>query len=420
MTLNQLFLFSWTVLVVNGALPMIQLLILGRVPMPPSTPKLLLIAVAYIILLWRKKWQTPRAITSWVLVMAIYLFVCYFVWTANPSPEGYSLSGIASYYMGFVILALAFTLPGSLSSQSIALFLIVLSIPLDLLGISQYLSGESILPQSEDSGSSYSMVNSVNFHGALRGFSLFSSGLEFGNFVNLVSCILVAAIFLKRKGGARIRLGAFVALLLSACAVYSTLTRAVYGQFLLGITSAILFSRSSPARGHVLLFTLIFGGVGFSVIFAVPFVQSLLSSDLTSSGSLLMRLVEWGYYSGHLLAGDLTTLLFGTGLTQGGNVGDITIDNGPLAVAYQAGILGLILWLWGGYIVLRFVQEQLRANPLSALHVGVAAYVSTWLYICLWNTLPDNGARVAVLAALCAASAKRDELEAPLELKELR
>jgi len=399
--------------VIDGALATAQLLVTSSVVLPPVVPKIALIAVAVAVTLVNQRWQAPSFLTVWVTIFTIYLYACSSVWPASADPLD-SEENLLLYHTGFILLALSFCCAGGLSERTIALAIVSLSIPLAVLGIAQHLSGNPLLPQDLESVSSstpedYFGINSPGFYGQLRGFSLFTSGLNFGHFLNLAVAILTP-LFCTLRGYSRLK----VALLLTLCGagVYSTLTRAVYVQLAFVISSALLFVFIPKTRRLLGLLTLVFGILAAVLVTLIEPLQELNSGDILASDSMVLRLAEWARCWEDLTNDTVSVLLLGTGFMQGKS---LIIDNGPIAVAYQAGIIGLLIWVVGIVIVLRYVKQRLAASP-SYFTIGIAAYITSWLCATMFNVSTDDGPRIAILLVLCqsgTASGKGSQIDRP-------
>lgn len=402
---------AWLCLVIDAVIPTAQLLAVGSIVLPPILPKLALIAIGAAATLLTLRWRTPRSLALWLVAFTIYLLICSArLWNlAATDPD--ADSNLLYYYTGFFILALCHSCRGTLPERTVWQTIVALSAPLAVLGICQNLSGDPILPllpNSDDAADPFSDGNislvATDFHGELRGYSLFTSGLAFGHFLNLAVGILIPMLCHKRGYSRLITLGL---LMLSAVAVYSTLTRAVYIQLGIVAVSALLFTLTPRARGRIGLLNISFGLCAAVVVTVIQPLTALNTSGILVGDTYRLRLAEWALCWNDLTR-SATTVLFGTGATEGQS-NYVVIDNGPLAVTYQAGIIGLLFWVAGIYIILRYVKQRLAASP-SYLTIGVAAYMTSWLCASMFNLATDEGARITVLLVLChsAASPRRD------------
>lgn len=392
----------WLCVAIDGALPTVQLLFTGDVLLPPIVPKLVLIAIGTALTIFNQRWRAPPLLTAWIAAFTIYLCACSMFWPPSADLEGES-ENLLFYHVGFILLAVSYSCIGSLQDRTVALTIVALSVPLGVLGIAQHLSGDPLLPQDLESISSstpeeYFNINSPGFYGQLRAFSLFTSGLNFGHFLNLAVGILISLLCTSRSHS---RLIVMLLLMLCGAAVYSTLTRAVYLQLPVVAVSALLFTMIPKTRGFIGLLTVVFGILAALVVFLIEPLVELNSNDILSNDSIVLRLAEWAACWDDLTSDSVWVLLLGTGFLQGKF---LIIDNGPIAVAYQAGIIGLVFWILGIVLVLRYVKSRLVASP-SYLTIGVAAYVTSWLCATMFNLSTDEGPRIAILLVLSQSGA---------------
>lgn len=413
------FVVAWTLMVVPGMLPTLELLVSGNVFLRPSVPKIALLIIAPLAIMAKGQWKIPRSLTVAIIAFSCYLILCCLVWSATlyGDQEQHALVTLVGYYLNFFVLVLSFGLQGSLSARQIILYIVILSLPIEILGIAQHFTDSPIIPEPP-AGDRNFHLNSTSFFGQLRGYSLFSSGLEFGHFIVLASGILCALTLsgIKRLSG----LLALVLLGVAALAVYSTLTRAAYIQLALTLFSVTLLIWMPWFRRRLFILVLGYGLIGAFISFAAPLIQGLFSGsslDLADNESFLMRVDEWQHYGVELMNAQPLTLFFGTGITQDDEK-DITFDNGPLAVAYQIGLLGLMLWSMLMYVVVRYASICVSRRP-SALTLGISAYMTTWLYSCMLNIAIDDGARMAILLVLAGSSydSVRQQQSLPRSLK---
>lgn len=394
---------AWLCLVIDTALPTAQQLALGTVVLPPAVPKMALMVIGAGTTLLSLRWRTPPILAAWLVAFSLYLCVCSTsVWNlAATQPD--ADSNLIYYYTGFIILALSYSCCGTLSERTVSRTIVTLAAPLALLGLAQHLLGDPILPllpgtdaEADPSSDANAVLSAIEFHGEVRGYSLFTSGMAFGHFLNLAVGILIPLMCHRR--GYR-RLLAFSLLALCAAAVYSSLTRAVYIQLAIVVVSALLFSWAPKTRARAGLLNFFFGILAAVVVNVIEPLTVLSDSGILTGDTYRLRLAEWAYCWEELTNGTIGVLLLGTGVTEGQN-NFIVIDNGPLAVTYQAGIVGLVFWLAGMCILMNYAKGRLAAAP-SPLTIGVAAYLTSWLSSSMFNLATDDGARMAVVLVLC-------------------
>jgi O-antigen ligase len=403
---------AWLFLIIDAALPTAQLLAMGSIVLPSAVPKIALMVIGAANTLLSLRWRAPPILAAWLVVFIIYLYACSTnVWNlAATEPD--ADSNLLYYYIGFIILTLSYSCCGTLPERTVSLTIVTLSAPLALLGLGQHILGDPILPllpgsdsAADPSSDANSVLVATEFHGEVRGYSLFTSGMALGHFLSLTVGILIPLVYNWR--GYR-RLIAFLLLTLCVAAVYSTLTRAIYIQLAIVTVSALLFTLLPKTRGRVGLLNFFFGVLAALVVNIIEPMTVLSDSGVLAGDTYRLRLAEWAYCWNELTSGTLGVLLLGTGVTEGQN-NFVVIDNGPLAVIYQAGIIGLLFWIAGMCILLKYAKVRLAAAP-SPLTIGVAAYVTSWLSASMFNLATDEGARIAVLLVLCHSAASLSKI----------
>src|ERR1700688_140504 len=143
--------------------------------------------------------------------------------------------------------------------------------------------------------------------------------------------------------------------LFAAASCYSTLTRTAFLLFIFVTIAAVIFTFGrSPRRmtwqpliGLVVALVIAFGGIGQKVSEA---------RTLTDTGSLDLRVLQWGTYGEQLLRSTLPQQLFGLGFCQAekpliipvddvkiGNAYSILVDNMYLALTLHIGLVGMVI-----------------------------------------------------------------------------
>lgn len=391
--LAYLFLVTFFLLIVEGALPQAQMLLFsGDIPVKSIVLKLLLVLLLgtcfALHILRSSTVVVVRKLTVPYLVFALYL-VLHFVLLRAEYPVDYLLQSYNTYY--FFLLLFPFAAFLSAEPKSFSRMLILVSAPLLVLGFAQYLSNSSILPVA--SNDNYFSVFSHEYYGRVRAFSLFNSGLNYGHFLCLFGAFLLCHLVRARRRAWFFLLPA-LALVVLAC--YTTLTRNLYIEFALTQVTALLLLRRRKLSPSSLRYRLVaavpflYGVLASVFIFVMPLIEVLSGSGalLLKQESLVIRVQAWLYYLPLWLNNGLKTLLFGVGLVQHERfpiTESVVIDNSFLAIGLHIGLVGLLLWfvlMWRLWRYLLAIQARMPDNiPLAAM----AALWSTWISSGLFN-----------------------------------
>jgi hypothetical protein len=383
---EYIFITIFFLLLIEGALPQVQMAIFaGNVIIPNVALKVLLMGLIFLGLCIRLccsgsiLWHRPifTAYFFFVIYLGVHLLV-----KSDEFPFDYLLLSYNSYYFFFLLLPFAVYLPAR--TRIVNRWLVLLSLPLLVLGFSQYVSNAPLVPLASPDESF--KVYSVDYYGQTRAFSLFNSGLNYGHFLSLLGAF-TAYYLVRGKKTNRIR--AFVFLLILTAACYSTLTRNLYLEFGFTLLTALLLARRSGAGDRDFRPLPRYLPVFYAVV-AVVFVygvQLLLATrggaaKLLGQESLYQRYVQWQYYFPLWADSGLKNLLFGVGLIQNERfpvTEDVLIDNTFLAIGVHIGLIGLVLWLvlmWKLWNYLLQIQALIPGNPFV---LAIVALSSTWM-----------------------------------------
>lgn len=379
--LSICFFVLWCFMVIDGLLPQIEMSIFnGFIPLYTSTVKILFIVVGTFTLFLRKQVKVPKEILVWWLLLVAYILLQMIILSLR---FGYSYIYIIfsynAYYYSLLIFPLFYAFSGIISEKIFYRFLVFISIPLVILGLAQYFCNNPIIPVK--SVDNYFQVQSWNFYGRVRSFSLFSSALSFGHFLAFMISLIISTLVLQKY---RSRLVIFLVFLLILLAGFTTLTRAIYLEIILTLVMALFINFSHPSKLLLSLITIINGLFGFLFAYGIaPIVNYIGASfKIFSTESLIMRYNEWITCIGIWLNRNIMTAFFGTGLIQNDRFAlsqNLIIDNNFIAVGVHIGLIGLIIYFGFFWSIWRQLVKNLTCSS-SIFTVAVISFFSTWLF----------------------------------------
>ena len=374
----QIFLFSGIVIIKNIALKAILVLCL--------TGCLLVHLLKTGKITWIRKIIIPYSLFLSYLAVHLWLF-------KNSYPLDYLLFSYNAYY--FFLLMFPIAAYVSLNMGFFNKLILYISVPLLSIGLLQFLLNEPILPLT--SADDYFRVISWEYYeGKIRAFSLFSSGLNYGQFLSLIGAFAACHVYRKRALG---RVAALMVLLAVSIAVYTTLTRNIYIQYLFTVLTAfLLVRRTTPgvrprveASGFVIVLPFLYTLLSALLVFGVQLflLVYLHNPVLMNEETLNSRLLAWVSYFPLWTKNGLFQFLFGAGLFQGREefiiVDQVLIDNNFLAVGLHIGLIGLLLWaflmwrIWKWMLCVAFRQSE------NVMVLAIVSIWATWLSSGLFN-----------------------------------
>lgn len=374
--------------IVTGLLGQLQIAFFsGRIVIPQAITKIGLLGSLSLLLLYGKfQVRHNNFVILWWL-FTIYLLVHSLVISGTSEFTLNSLFfSYNAYYFYFLLIPFYIMVEKNVTDKVLVQSLLLLFIPLSLLGIAQYEFRQPFVPTESVDGK-FIVFSSV-FFGSVRAFSLFTSGLEFGNFLGIMAPLTVI-LFLKNRGIKK----AFWLLmfLLAIWAGYATLTRNIYISIAFASSAAIVINSSIKKNKKNLInwLPVLFGALSWSLTYAANYISNLFGSkqDVLSSLSVQMRLESWSYYSDLWLENGVVTALFGTGIVQNNRFEQFTsilIDNNFLSIGYHIGIIGLTLWIlimWKMWSVMlsRVIQDK------TVLSIALTSFYATWISSGIYN-----------------------------------
>ena len=395
----------WLFFEVNGLLPQIQITITGGLVIVRAVfIKITLVIFLLLLFIIRHKISLPASLIYGWLSFLSYLFFVLLIRTFQGVPFTYILASFNAYYFFIIVLPLLFLTKGMVRENTAILLLSILATILSVVGSLQSLTSDPLL--ATHSLDDYFKVNSWNFHGKVRAFSFFSSGLSFGQFLILIAQVLIVVTMQPRISFIK-RISAFVLLLLVFATTFLTYTRVVYLQSIFSTLFTlvyILLLRQNYSRKEffvkraIQLSPLVYGLVGIVLTFIIYILMSTNSqsyflagsSPLFSENSFKSRLAEWSFYGSEQWLSSAFSFLFGTGYFQSDRFlvssNPVIIDNAFLAVGVHIGFFGLVLWTLLMWEMWKIMSAWAMKSP-SPMALGVLAYASTWPILGMFNII---------------------------------
>jgi len=415
-------------LFIDGLLPQVQMLLFsGSVPLKNVMVKMLL-AVCLGGTLFLYTFRAGKILTLRQIMFPYALFLLYLIVHCllfrDSFPIDYLLFSYNAYYYYVIMLPLAAHL--SLSSESFSRWLFVLSIPLLFVGILQSVLNDPLLPVASSDG--YFEVLSWRYYEQVRSFSLFSSGLNYGQFLSLFGAFAVyQAINARRRGR---RLFFWVLLIVTTFAIYTTLTRNIYIQYAFTLFTALILSwctkrRISVSGLRVAFLPVLFGIISAALVFGVQGYLLFFAGDRTilRDDSLTMRLNQWIYFFPYWTQNGWDRLLFGTAMLQGGDkffaAENIIIDNTFLNIGLHSGLIGLLLWMMLMWKLWRWMLRNLDMFRDNSVLIAIAAVWSTWISSGIFNATASLYPMLAMVALPIALTARRLQSQQRLPVRPL-
>jgi hypothetical protein len=393
-----LVIFAALTLVVNGALPQLEMVATGGdILFKPRQLTIFALSFGTILLLKGRLRSSP--LLPITLFLAGYLplealFLHFY--------QGLSFAAIRSSLDCFAFLVVAGTaslVPIELKSRHILGFLSVLTIACLIISAAQFFTNSPVV--RTDSSDLTFHVQSYQFIDQTRAFSLFANGLDAGVFYSFMGGI--ASSYCLRR---RTRKFGLVLFLLCAFGCYATYTRLAMVGFVVSSFAVVVISKKQLMRFSLLLPILSLCCALLIVVQGLRTVGGAGRKDLANVSSLDQRIVAWGMYGGKFLAGSPTDILFGIG--QGPytpfsapdrleNAAPIPVDNAYLLILLGSGLLGLGISGVSYWCFWTFLRKRALASEDHLLQ-GIAGIFATIPFFSLVNDLPIQTILLLLLA----------------------
>ncbi|CAM3713684.1 hypothetical protein DESA109040_20485 [Deinococcus saxicola] len=297
------------------------------------------------------------------------------------------------YFYLILLYILIFTQRFGLNKDFEKMF-IYIAIPLAGLAITQHFTRNSILPLESANGQ-FKVLSWLFWNNGMyqvRGYSLFSNAVDFGIFIIFCLGIMLQKINLRLLNSKNIFvIIIFIILIISA---YSTLTRNIYIGVMITMLSSLAY-RKLKKMNILLVLPLISLALGFLISFSGNIIEQS-SLNLSNSASLGIRQEVWADIWQKLSNGEVLSILFGDGRYQaeaGNKIASFLIDNSFLQfIAYQ-GIVGLILFVYLYFYILK----NALGRPKNALWCGFYGLLVAWPAMAVFNILVPQLAILTLL-----------------------
>ena len=346
----------------------------------PLYPALVLIVL--VVILFKRRLRVDVGMTWAALALSTYLLAIFGAQSASASlPFNYLVNGYNASFLLVLLLLAAFFAPAFITQKTSVRFLIGVALVTSALGILQYLLEDPILPTEIGLFKVSAWRYLDTMPPRVRGFSLFSSALNFGFFLIFM---LGMALYLCRSSRWGI---ALLAIILMAC--FCTLTRNIYLSAPFAMIGALLYTRGTRRPTLLWLTPLL----ALAAALTVSGVETG-GTGLTDSRTLGLRASYWrDEVQRQLVAGE-ADIFFGQGLYQdaGEGSGRLFVDNTYLQMIAQVGLFGLVLYLWLYAALLRWTITQ---RP-SAMSCALYGFLVAWPFLAMFNIAVAEFARFAI------------------------
>ncbi|QQE79209.1 hypothetical protein [Alicyclobacillus sp. SO9] len=407
----------WLLLIDGALLPQFQLWVFHRILITSYVLKLSAFVLVFVGAFRAKSFRIPKKFIFLYSIFLSYLLIELFLYSSFTSSHltlAYWIFGYDLYYFGIILMPVVFNLKNVFSERAVVVLTLLISIPLIVIGILQYIYNQPLVPTSSPSGTF--QIPSYIFFGQIRVFSLFGSGLSFGSFMVFVMVLSLSQLGNIRNIWGKITITGILSA--STFEIYTTFTRNDYVEALAVLICWVLLKKSRK-KSWLIPLPVLFGLVG---IYLLYFYQGTGSgaSHISSTLSLMIRRQEWAYWGSQWWGKSIFTFLFGTGYIQSNNfvsLRDITIDNSFLAVGLQIGLCGLLLWFGLMWKMWTFALDAAFKNK-TALSLSIAAFISTWMLTNMFNLSTEQYTLVFVLLAITGLHEKPNSYASVASLKE--
>ncbi|MFC5865385.1 hypothetical protein ACFPT7_23980 [Acidicapsa dinghuensis] len=354
----------------DGLLPQMQMFLLGgQVLVGSVLVKPILLIGLVIGCLYRPQLNiSSLPMISWLLCIGFLVAeIAYLIIACDISLIDI-LKSYNSYYLLLLAGPAAVEFRNMVSEKTISRSVIGLFLVCAIIGIAQHVLNKPLL-YTESSNGAF-QVQSWDFFGEVRAFSLFSSGLNFGLFCSLCGALGVALLRNSPLKGSLLWV-------LAAIACYSTLTRVCYVVFACSSASAFVLTFGKNKR-RGLWHPALYCALGIStLLYGLNSIATGNTGDLGSSISLIDRINEWTYYTDLITHSTLSHRLLGFGIFQSDKLTQLTpmaIDNLLLGLVLHIGMLGLLLF----GVLMTKMWLYLRHKAITDRQPFVIAASSMW------------------------------------------
>jgi hypothetical protein len=382
--LGSMALVALLLCVINYALSELQIIAVGRVPVPQSMVKIALFAFLLVpMLLYGKVDLSDFPTTAWLAVVGYLIFEFAFLWMGQGrKPSDVFLSYNAGYG-AFLLAPVALVSRSRVPEKAAIRILLFAFVACAILGWAQFLLQDPIIPLASGDGD-FSIVTAY-IGGELRVLSFFANALEYGAFNVVIAAIGIGMCI--EPGGWKKGIPVY-AVAVATC--YTTLTRNVFLQVLVATLAALIFvfGRRLNRNKWMPLMALALGAIlafsGFLAFLRDPHGGTGIRSDL----SFQSRVMQWTFYAAKFARASLWQQLFGFGIWQADRSGtrEAIADNIYWGLVMHIGLIGLVVVLVLIWAIWKRVWAQAIERP-TPLAIGIASYWTTVAMAGLFNNM---------------------------------
>jgi O-Antigen ligase len=394
-------------IVVDGALPQLEMAITGGSLLFAPKPHILLILGLGSMLMLKGRFQSSELLPITLLLLAYFILEVIFLHFYR------ELGFIAvrqslEHVLLLLIAAAASVVPLQLKARHVLASLVVITFACLIVSAAQFLTNLPVVPT--ESADHTFQVEAYGFLGKTRAFSLCGSALQAGIFYSFMGA--VATRFCLQRG--RRTFGLFL-LPLCAFGCYATYTRLVMFGFILATIAVFLMSRKGLARFSLLLPILSLGCAVLLIAQGIRTAGGAGRNDLANSSSLDQRVLDWAMYSKKFLAGSPVDILFGTGLASYApdtlpdrpeNAAPVPVDNTYLLILLSTGICGLVLLGVAYWRIWTFLHKRALSSK-SPLFIGITGMFATVPFL---GAISDPPNQVILLLLLAVSLDEGDDV----------
>jgi hypothetical protein len=381
--------------IINCALPELEMLITGgRCPVPIAAIKIACFGLLILLTLTYGRLDLSAFPTvMWLVVMTFLLLDFPYLWFWQGKTPGEILLAYNAYYCPLIFAPLACAFTGRLSERQATQILVGIFLVCALIGWAQFIFQTQVVQLASSDGNfriyaSYWMQEGSS---TVRGFSIFGSALEYGNFAVLAAAIGIG--MCGRPGGWITGVPLY---LFAAACCYTTLTRVVFLELIFATFAAVTFTFGRSSRRMIWqpLVALVTGGI-IALSGVAEFVGQ--KKTLYDASSLQLRLLQWEIYGVELLHSTFLQKMFGLGLCQAdkpvivpvrddfyGKATTTIVDNMYLALTLHVGLVGTVVIVALLWTMWRHLRAEAVKRP-SPLLIGIASFWSTFLMTGMFN-----------------------------------
>lgn len=397
---KAILLFAVLTLIVNAALAQLELFLTnGSMPFAPQQLTIILVCLCLMVVL--KKRLQATSLLSATIALCLYCPLEMMFLNLHRGLSTSESRGCIAYLLFFAVVGATSAVPLEINPRPVLTVLMLLTFACLLVSLAQYVTNSPVV--ATESADNLFRVQSYQFFGRTRGFSLFTNGLEAGVFYSFMGGVAVSFIC-----GNQSKLLSAGLLLACAFGCYATYTRLTIVGFLVTAIAVMILSHNRSARLSRLLPLFSLGASVFIVALGLHASGGAAQNGLTNITSFDERLYSWGFYGTKLMSGTPLDLLLGIG--QGEfvpysmpdrpqNAAPIQVDNAYLLTLLGTGICGLTVLCFTYWNFWIFIHRR-AVSSRSHLLRGIAGVFATLPF---FSAINDSPVQILVLMLLAVS-----------------